>query len=43
MCDPELRAQHQALLSTLMQNPAAFLALQQSLPNLPNINEDTML
>ncbi|AEO70260.1 uncharacterized protein THITE_2121456 [Thermothielavioides terrestris NRRL 8126] len=40
MCDPELRAQHQNLLSTMMQNPATFLALQQGLPN---INEDKML
>ncbi|KXX80452.1 Transcription factor SFP1 [Madurella mycetomatis] len=37
MCDPDLRAQHQTLLSTMMQNPATFLALQQGLPN---INED---
>ncbi|KAK4233838.1 hypothetical protein C8A03DRAFT_19157 [Achaetomium macrosporum] len=40
MCDPDLRAQHQSLLSTMMQNPATFLALQQGLPN---INEDAML
>ncbi|KAL2258588.1 hypothetical protein VTK26DRAFT_8058 [Humicola hyalothermophila] len=40
MCDPDLRAQHQTLLSTMMQNPATFFALQQGLPN---INEDTML
>jgi transcription factor SFP1 len=40
MCDPDVRAQHQTLLSTMMQNPATFLALQQGLPN---INEDTML
>jgi transcription factor SFP1 len=39
MCDPDLRAQHQTLLSSMMQNPATFLALQQ---NLPNITEDTM-
>ncbi|KAL1841969.1 hypothetical protein VTJ49DRAFT_6292 [Mycothermus thermophilus] len=37
MCDPELRAQHQNLLTSMMQNPAAFFALQQ---HLPNINED---
>ncbi|KAK5663501.1 hypothetical protein OQA88_3931 [Cercophora sp. LCS_1] len=37
MCDPEMRAQHQNLLSTMMSNPAALLALQQ---NLPNINEE---
>ncbi|KAL2134148.1 hypothetical protein VTI74DRAFT_910 [Chaetomium olivicolor] len=41
MCDPDLRAQHQTLLSTMMQNPATFLAFQQG--GLPNINEDTML
>ncbi|KAJ4297060.1 Transcriptional regulator of ribosomal biogenesis proteins [Collariella sp. IMI 366227] len=41
MCDPDLRAQHQTLLSTMMQNPATFLAFQQGA--LPNINEDTML
>lgn len=41
MCDPDVRAQHQTLLSTMMQNPATFLALQQH--GLPNINEDTML
>ena len=40
MCDPDLRAQHQTLLSSMMQNPATFLAMQQGLPN---INEDTML
>ncbi|KAL2015705.1 hypothetical protein VTK56DRAFT_5006 [Thermocarpiscus australiensis] len=40
MCDPDLRAQHQTLLSTMMQNPATFLALQHGLPN---INEDAML
>jgi transcription factor SFP1 len=38
MCDPELRAQHQNLLTSMMQNPAAFFALQQ---HLPNINEDS--
>jgi transcription factor SFP1 len=37
MCDPEMRAQHQNILSTMMSNPAALLALQQ---NLPNINEE---
>ncbi|KAK3341384.1 hypothetical protein B0T25DRAFT_340336 [Lasiosphaeria hispida] len=37
MCDPEMRAQHQNLLSTMMANPATLLALQQ---NLPNINEE---
>ncbi|KAK4181247.1 hypothetical protein QBC36DRAFT_175624 [Triangularia setosa] len=36
-CDPEIRAQHQNILSTMMQNPAGFIAMQQ---NLPNINED---
>ncbi|KAK3393780.1 hypothetical protein B0H63DRAFT_27984 [Podospora didyma] len=40
MCDPEMRAQHQNLLSTMMSNPATLLALQQGLPN---INEDAML
>ncbi|KAL2180258.1 uncharacterized protein P884DRAFT_296950 [Thermothelomyces heterothallicus CBS 202.75] len=40
MCDPEIRAHHQSILTSMMQNPAAFLALQQSLPN---INEDAML
>ena len=40
MCDPDLRAQHQTLLSSMMQNPATFLAMQQGLPN---INEDSML
>jgi transcription factor SFP1 len=37
MCDPEMRAQQQNLLSTMMSNPAAILAMQQ---NLPNINEE---
>jgi transcription factor SFP1 len=41
MCDPDIRAQHQNILSSMMQNPATFLALQQG--NLPNINEDSML
>ncbi|VBB71804.1 Putative protein of unknown function [Podospora comata] len=36
-CDPELRAQQQNLFSSMMQNPAGFMAIQQ---NLPNINED---
>ncbi|KAK3694847.1 hypothetical protein B0T22DRAFT_84127 [Podospora appendiculata] len=40
MCDPEMRAQHQNLLSTMMSNPATLLAMQQGLPN---INEDGML
>ncbi|KAK4042589.1 hypothetical protein C8A01DRAFT_13862 [Parachaetomium inaequale] len=40
MCDPDIRAHHQTILSSMMQNPATFLALQQGLPN---INEDTML
>ncbi|EAA35788.1 hypothetical protein GE21DRAFT_810 [Neurospora crassa] len=40
MCDPEMRAQHQNLISTMMSNPAALIAFQQ---NLPNINEDVML
>ncbi|KAK0657538.1 hypothetical protein B0T16DRAFT_319578 [Cercophora newfieldiana] len=37
MCDPEMRAQHQTLLTTMMTNPTALLALQQGLPN---INEE---
>ncbi|KAK4129473.1 hypothetical protein N657DRAFT_562112 [Parathielavia appendiculata] len=41
MCDPDIRAQHQTILSSMMQNPATLLALQQG--NLPNINEDSML
>lgn len=40
MCDPDIRAHHQTILSSMMQNPATFLALQQGLPN---INEDAML
>ncbi|KAK0618025.1 hypothetical protein B0T17DRAFT_496089 [Bombardia bombarda] len=40
MCDPEMRAQHQTLLSTMMANPATLLAMQQGLPN---INEDGMM
>ncbi|KAK4154736.1 hypothetical protein C8A00DRAFT_14148 [Chaetomidium leptoderma] len=40
MCDPDLRAHHQTILSSMMRDPATFLALQQGLPN---INEDTML
>ncbi|KAK4229144.1 hypothetical protein QBC38DRAFT_123947 [Podospora fimiseda] len=37
MCDPELRAQQHNLFSSMISNPAGFMALQQ---NLPNINED---
>jgi transcription factor SFP1 len=37
MCDPEMRAQHQNLLSTMMSNPTALLALQQGLPS---VNEE---
>ncbi|KAK4170444.1 hypothetical protein QBC43DRAFT_6130 [Cladorrhinum sp. PSN259] len=37
LCDPELRAQQHNLLSTMMSNPAGFMAISQ---NLPNINED---
>ncbi|KAK3382931.1 hypothetical protein B0T24DRAFT_27851 [Lasiosphaeria ovina] len=37
MCDPEMRAQHQNILSTMMSNPSTILALQQGLPN---INEE---
>jgi transcription factor SFP1 len=40
MCDPDIRAHHQTILSSMMQNPSTFLALQQGLPN---INEDSML
>jgi len=40
MCDPEMRAQHQNLLSSMINNPAALLAIQQGLPN---INEDGMM
>ncbi|KAK3329441.1 hypothetical protein B0H66DRAFT_597023 [Apodospora peruviana] len=36
MCDPEMRAQHQNLLSSMIANPATLMAMQQ----LPNINED---
>ncbi|KAK4147747.1 uncharacterized protein C8A04DRAFT_24296 [Dichotomopilus funicola] len=42
MCDPDVRAHHQTILSSMMQNPAGFLALQQQ-QGLPNINEDAML
>jgi len=38
MCDPEMRAQHQNLISTMIGNPAAMMAFQ----GLPNINEDGM-
>jgi len=37
MCDPELRAHQQTILSSMMANPATLLALQQGLPN---INEE---
>ncbi|KAK3943676.1 hypothetical protein QBC46DRAFT_405165 [Diplogelasinospora grovesii] len=42
MCDPEMRAQHQTLLSSMIANPAALLAMQQQ-GALPNITEDTMM